>query len=145
MFLLLIKCLQTWQNWRGGTASNIVDPTITDGSRNEIMRCIHIALLCVQENVADRPTMASVVLMLNSYSVTLPLPSLPAFFIDSRSFPGSRSIRWIKCSICPRINKRGFHYWAISSLEFTEKSVTFRLIVTNFWFLISLFNCTQYP
>ncbi|KAL2561845.1 hypothetical protein GLYMA_20G139300v4 [Glycine max] len=81
----------TWQNWRGGTASNIVDPTITDGSRNEIMRCIHIALLCVQENVADRPTMASVVLMLNSYSVTLPLPSLPAFFIDSRSFPAIQS------------------------------------------------------
>lgn len=55
------------------------------------MRCIHIALLCVQENVADRPTMASVVLMLNSYSVTLPLPSLPAFFIDSRSFPAIQS------------------------------------------------------
>ncbi|XP_029126519.1 cysteine-rich receptor-like protein kinase 25 [Cajanus cajan] len=75
----------TRQNWREGTASNIVDPAITDGSRNEMMRCIHIALLCVQENVADRPTMASVALMLNSYSVTLPLPSQPAFSIDSRS------------------------------------------------------------
>ncbi|KAL2324331.1 hypothetical protein Fmac_023389 [Flemingia macrophylla] len=74
-----------WQNWREGTTSNIVDPAISDGSRNEMMRCIHIALLCVQENVADRPTMASVALMLNSYSVTLPVPSQPAFSIDSRS------------------------------------------------------------
>ncbi|RDX87684.1 Cysteine-rich receptor-like protein kinase 29, partial [Mucuna pruriens] len=40
----------TWHYWREGTALNIVDPTISSGSRNEIMRCIHIALLCVQEN-----------------------------------------------------------------------------------------------
>lgn len=50
-----------------------------------MMRCIHIGLLCVQENVADRPTMASVVLMLNSYSLTLPVPSPPAFFMSSSS------------------------------------------------------------
>ena len=62
-----------------------MDPAITDGSRNEIMRCIHIGLLCVQENVADRPTMASIVLMLNSHSVTLPLPSQPALLINNRS------------------------------------------------------------
>jgi hypothetical protein len=47
------------------------------------MRCIHIGLLCVQENVVDRPTMASVVLMFNSYSITLPIPSQPAFFMHS--------------------------------------------------------------
>ncbi|XP_059437201.1 cysteine-rich receptor-like protein kinase 44 [Corylus avellana] len=72
-----------WKNWREGTASNIVDPTISLGSTTEIMRCIHIALLCVQENVANRPTMASVVLMLNSYSITLVVPSEPAFFMHS--------------------------------------------------------------
>ena len=46
----------------------------------EIIRYIHIGLLCVQENVVDRPTMASVVLMLSGYSITLPTPSKPAFF-----------------------------------------------------------------
>ncbi|KAK7269960.1 hypothetical protein RIF29_22783 [Crotalaria pallida] len=74
-----------WKNWRDGTAANIVDPTINNGSENEIMRCIHIGLLCVQENVAARPTMGTVVLMLNSYSVTLAVPSEPAFFVDSRT------------------------------------------------------------
>lgn len=53
------------------------------GSRNEILRCIHIGLLCVQENAATRPTMATVALMLNSYSFTLPTPSRPAFVLES--------------------------------------------------------------
>jgi len=83
--------MQVWRNWREGTATNIVDPTLNDGSRNEIMRCIHIGLLCVQENDAGRPTMTSVVLMLNSYSLSLPVPSEPAFVVDSRtrSLPSS--------------------------------------------------------
>lgn len=51
------------------------------GPRNEIMRCVHIGLLCVQENVADRPTMASVVAMFSSNSVTLPAPSRPTLFM----------------------------------------------------------------
>ena len=55
-----------------------MDPAITGVSRDEIMRCIHIGLLCVQDDVADRPNMASVEVMLNSYSATFPLPSQPA-------------------------------------------------------------------
>ncbi|KAL2324316.1 hypothetical protein Fmac_023374 [Flemingia macrophylla] len=72
-----------WRNWKDGTMINIVDPTLNDGWRDEKMRCIHIGLLCVQENMAARPTMASVVLMLNSHSLTLPVPSKPAFVVDS--------------------------------------------------------------
>ena len=75
--------MQAWKNWKQSTASNLVDPTLKAGSTTEIMRCIHIGLLCVQENVVDRPTMASVILMLNSFSITLPLPSEPAFFMHS--------------------------------------------------------------
>ncbi|KAL4643556.1 hypothetical protein ACB092_02G101100 [Castanea dentata] len=72
-----------WTNWREGTASNLIDQTLGDGSRSEIMRCIHIGLLCVQENVAYRPTMASVVQMLSSHSSSLPTPARPAFLIYS--------------------------------------------------------------
>ncbi|OMO56808.1 cysteine-rich receptor-like protein kinase 29-like protein, partial [Corchorus olitorius] len=74
-----------WRNWKDGTAINLVDSSLKDGSRTEVMRCIHIGLLCVQENVAQRPNMASVVLMLTSYSVTLPLPSEPAFFLHNNT------------------------------------------------------------
>ncbi|KAK7357558.1 hypothetical protein VNO80_16848 [Phaseolus coccineus] len=84
----------TWRNWKDGTIANIVDPTLINGSQNEIMRCIHIGLLCVQENMDARPTMTSVMLMLNSYSLTLPVPSEPAFVVDSstRSFPNMLSL-----------------------------------------------------
>ncbi|KAM0025649.1 putative protein kinase RLK-Pelle-DLSV family [Helianthus debilis subsp. tardiflorus] len=62
-------------------------PHIKSGSSSlhNIIRSIHIGLLCVQDNVIDRPTMASVVLMLNSSSITLPLPSEPAFFMRTNS------------------------------------------------------------
>ncbi|KAI4295819.1 hypothetical protein L6164_035822 [Bauhinia variegata] len=80
-----------WKNWRDRTAFKIVDPELNNGSRDEIMRCIHMGLLCVQENVADRPTIASVLLMLNSYSVTLPVPLQPPSFMNSRSLPEMQS------------------------------------------------------
>ena len=53
------------------------------GPGSDIIRCIHIALLCVQESVANRPTMNTVVLMLSSNSLSLPVPSEPAFFMRS--------------------------------------------------------------
>ncbi|KAI4295814.1 hypothetical protein L6164_035818 [Bauhinia variegata] len=80
-----------WRNWTEGTVSNIIDPALINGSRNEMMRCIHIGLLCVQENIANRPTMATVVLMLNSFSLTLPVPSGPAFLMNSGSLPSMQS------------------------------------------------------
>ncbi|XP_023894979.1 cysteine-rich receptor-like protein kinase 26 [Quercus suber] len=82
-----------WKNWREGKALNLVDSTLKAGSTTEIMRCIHIGLLCVQENVADRPSMASVVLMLNSYSLTMPIPLQPAFFMHS-NIESDTSSQW---------------------------------------------------
>ncbi|XP_031743638.1 cysteine-rich receptor-like protein kinase 29 [Cucumis sativus] len=72
-----------WTNWRAGTISNVIDSTLTSGLRFEMIRCIHIGLLCVQENIANRPTMTSVVMMLSSASLTLPIPSKPAFFMHT--------------------------------------------------------------
>ncbi|KAB2012297.1 hypothetical protein ES319_D09G079900v1 [Gossypium barbadense] len=74
-----------WRNWEAGTAFDLVDPSLRDGPRREVMRCIHIGLLCVQENVAQRPNMGAVVLMLTSDSTTLPLPLEPAFFMHSKT------------------------------------------------------------
>lgn len=74
-----------WKSWRNGTSLNLVDPTLREGSIDEIMRCIHIGLLCVQDMVANRPTMGLVVSMLNSNSTTLEIPSEPFTTIDSRS------------------------------------------------------------
>ena len=78
--------LQAWKQWRNGTPLELLDPSLRNSySRNEVIRCIHMGLLCVQENPANRPTMATIALMLNSYSVTLPLPQQPAFLHRSRA------------------------------------------------------------
>ncbi|KAF3451647.1 hypothetical protein FNV43_RR07742 [Rhamnella rubrinervis] len=81
-----------WTNWREGTIASLVDPSMRAGSGSVIMRCIHIALLCVQENSAERPTMKSVIVMLNSRSITLPIPSRPAFLMHDNSIHESDMI-----------------------------------------------------
>ncbi|RVX04831.1 putative receptor-like protein kinase [Vitis vinifera] len=72
-----------WRKWREGNALDIVDPTLGDKSRSEIMRFIQIALLCVQQSVTNRPTIASIVSIFNSYSFPLPAPLRPGFFTHS--------------------------------------------------------------
>uniref|UniRef100_M4FCF7 Cysteine-rich receptor-like protein kinase 29 n=1 Tax=Brassica campestris TaxID=3711 RepID=M4FCF7_BRACM len=72
-----------WRSWREDIIKSVIDPSLSTGSTNEILRCIHIGLLCVQESPATRPTMASVALMLNSDSFTLPTPTWPAFVSES--------------------------------------------------------------
>jgi hypothetical protein len=80
--------MQTWKHWSNGSCLEVLDSTIRDSySRNDVIRCIHIGLLCVQENPTDRPTMATIVLMLSSYTVTLPSPQKPPFFLHSRIEP----------------------------------------------------------
>ncbi|CAN4083852.1 unnamed protein product [Withania somnifera] len=79
-----------WTNWREGTATNLIDPMLMRGSSGlarDMMRCIHIALLCVQDNIVDRPTMAAVVLMLSSLSLSLPMPSGPAYYTHNDISP----------------------------------------------------------
>ena len=77
------RFLQAWRKWREGNALDIVDPTLGDESRSEIMRFIQIALLCVQQSVTNRPTIASIVSIFNSYSFPLPAPLRPGFFTHS--------------------------------------------------------------
>ena len=58
----------------------LIDPTLSQCCQNsEVMKYFHIGVLCVQEDAADRPSMASVLLMLSSDPSTLPMPrSLPS-------------------------------------------------------------------
>ncbi|XP_044470535.1 cysteine-rich receptor-like protein kinase 10 [Mangifera indica] len=75
-----------WRLWRDGTPLELTDQTLgISFHRNELTRYIHIALLCIQEDPADRPTMAAVLLMLSSFSVTLPLPKRLAFCSRSKT------------------------------------------------------------
>ncbi|KAL0763023.1 hypothetical protein Bca101_079174 [Brassica carinata] len=72
----------TWRLWRNGSPLEVVDPSFQENCQeNETRRCIHIALLCVQEEVEDRPTMSEIIQMLTTSSIALPVPQPPGFFL----------------------------------------------------------------
>lgn len=89
--MINLPFLQAWELWRDERALELMDQSLKDSySRNEVIRCIHMGLLCVQEEADARPTMATIVLMLSSYSISLPSPQKPPFFLQSRIESGSR-------------------------------------------------------
>ncbi|KAI3885946.1 hypothetical protein MKW92_007785 [Papaver armeniacum] len=84
---------QTWMHWQRGSAIEVLDSSFKDSCpRDEVMRCIHIALLCVQDSIADRPTIGSVILMLTCNSMTLPSPTRPAYFASNQAVEEAWSV-----------------------------------------------------
>ncbi|KAM7486345.1 hypothetical protein LguiA_002354 [Lonicera macranthoides] len=80
-----------WRLWKDGTPLDFMDPTLASTySRNEVERCIHMGLLCVQEDADARPSMATIVQVLSNYSITLPLPEQPPFFFRNTTESYSR-------------------------------------------------------
>ncbi|GMP75014.1 hypothetical protein CsSME_00032240 [Camellia sinensis var. sinensis] len=80
-----------WELGNESRASDLVDEVMVDScSLYEVVRCIHIGLLCVQDYAANRPTMSSMVLML-SHELDLPHPKQPTFTIQVLSDANLRS------------------------------------------------------
>jgi hypothetical protein len=68
--------------WCETTPLMLLDESLGESavvSEAEILRCIQIGLLCVQERPDDRPDMSAAVLMLNGEKA-LPKPKEPAFY-----------------------------------------------------------------
>ncbi|PPD98870.1 hypothetical protein GOBAR_DD04084 [Gossypium barbadense] len=69
-----------WDLWNEEKAMDLIDPSIRDScSLKEMLKCIHIGVLCVQDSVMHRPTMAAVMLLLESETPTLPMPRQPSY------------------------------------------------------------------
>ncbi|KAK6149827.1 hypothetical protein DH2020_017352 [Rehmannia glutinosa] len=69
-----------WKLWNEDNALDLIDKRISCSSfRTEIMRCMHIGLLCVQESPVNRPSISTVLSMLSSEIVDLPAPENPGF------------------------------------------------------------------
>ncbi|KAJ4798612.1 Serine/threonine-protein kinase [Rhynchospora pubera] len=67
-----------WKSWQEGDAIHLVDDSIDSSNlMSELMRCVHVGLLCVQECADDRPMMSAVVSMLTSEIASLPQPKKP--------------------------------------------------------------------
>ncbi|CAM0870384.1 unnamed protein product [Alopecurus aequalis] len=74
-----------WCMWKDKMLHELVDPSL--GNRyelDEITRCAQVALLCAQEDPADRPAMTDIAAMLSSTSMSLPMePKQPAVLMNA--------------------------------------------------------------
>ncbi|KAH9700067.1 Receptor-like serine/threonine-protein kinase [Citrus sinensis] len=69
-----------YELWKGGKGMEFVDSFLDDrNSSCKLMRCLEIALLCVQENPNDRPSMLEVSSMLKNETTNTNTPKKPAF------------------------------------------------------------------
>lgn len=69
-----------WRLFEEGMAAELLGSHTCDSCVvSEVLRSIHIGLLCVQHHAQDRPTMSSVVSMFGKEGA-LPQPKQPAFF-----------------------------------------------------------------
>ncbi|KAF3340939.1 cysteine-rich receptor-like protein kinase 33 [Carex littledalei] len=75
-----------WKEWCNGRALQAIDQRLQHAYPvNEALKCLTIALLCVQKDPSKRPNMALISLMLGSKTICIPTPSTPAFFIQGTS------------------------------------------------------------
>lgn len=72
--------LQAWRLWQEGKPLDLMDSTLRSScNASEVLRCVHVGLLCLQEDPSERPTMSNVVVLLGSETASLPIPKQPAF------------------------------------------------------------------
>ncbi|CAL5408595.1 unnamed protein product [Camellia sinensis] len=90
-----------WKLWVEGNAIKLVDEKVETSTMlmSEVIKCIQIGLLCVQQRPEDRPTMSSVVSMLDNEGAMLPRPKQPGFYTEGSSDETElASTTGIKCS-----------------------------------------------
>ncbi|KAK3435679.1 hypothetical protein EUGRSUZ_C00387 [Eucalyptus grandis] len=69
-----------YELWRDDKCMEFIDPSLVDSSSScKLMRCMQVALLCVQAKPGDRPCMLEVSSMLKNESSAVNSPKKPAF------------------------------------------------------------------
>ncbi|CAA7018262.1 unnamed protein product [Microthlaspi erraticum] len=82
-----------WKHWRNGSPLELVDTELGKNYKsNEVIRCIHMALLCVQNEPEQRPSLSTIILMLTCNSITLPVPQSPAYEGFEMGLPPIKSV-----------------------------------------------------
>ncbi|KAJ6843614.1 G-type lectin S-receptor-like serine/threonine-protein kinase [Iris pallida] len=70
----------TWSLWNEGKSLDLVDEAMNSNfPKNDVLKCIKIGLLCVQDHPEDRPLMSSVIEMLGADITSLRQPKQPTF------------------------------------------------------------------
>ncbi|KDO56871.1 hypothetical protein CISIN_1g048275mg, partial [Citrus sinensis] len=89
-----------WQLLNEGKGLELIGDSLDEScSPEEVSRCIHVGLLCVQDKAMDRPTMSDVS-MLTNRTMALPTPKQTTFFINISSDYQEPEVSEIKLEIC---------------------------------------------
>ncbi|TVU38492.1 hypothetical protein EJB05_11865, partial [Eragrostis curvula] len=86
--VLIAKLQHTWKLWRESNAVSLLDEAVAGAGTfqgSEVLRCVQVGLLCVQERPEDRPHMAAVFLALGNPGAVLPQPRHPGYCTDRGS------------------------------------------------------------
>ncbi|KAK8659997.1 hypothetical protein V6N13_050933 [Hibiscus sabdariffa] len=84
---------------REGKGMEFMDISLDDTTSSyKLLRCMHVALLCVQENANDRPTMLDVSSMLRNETKAMADPNRPAF--SAKRNDGEESQSRLQVEIC---------------------------------------------
>lgn len=90
--LISLNFEQAWELWNQGESLQLLDPSLNDSfDPDEMKRCIHVGLLCIEHYANDRPTMSNVISMLTNESAPVTLPRRPAFYVERKNFDGKTS------------------------------------------------------
>jgi len=85
--------------WKEDKALDLIDSNIGETlAVSEVLGCMHVSLLCVQQNPEDRPTMATVILMLGSTEMELGVPKEPGFISGNVSTESNLKTNQKDCS-----------------------------------------------
>ena len=78
---ILSQHLQAWKLWNENKPMNLVDPALlVPPTETEILRYVHVGLLCAQVSPGDRPNVSTVLSMLNDDEIAeLPRPKAPSY------------------------------------------------------------------
>lgn len=69
--------------WKEGRGMEFMDPSLDDTySMCKLLRCMQVALLCVAEEWAQRPSMLQISSMLKNETEIVPTPKRPAFSLS---------------------------------------------------------------
>ncbi|PPS20170.1 hypothetical protein GOBAR_AA00372 [Gossypium barbadense] len=80
-----------WRLWKKGKLLDLADGFLVEtGDLSKLLRCMYISLLCIQLYPEERPSTASVVLMLGSDN-ELPLPKELGFLFHKKPFEANSS------------------------------------------------------
>nr|XP_043628155.1 G-type lectin S-receptor-like serine/threonine-protein kinase At1g67520 [Erigeron canadensis] len=89
-----------WELWQQGDTLELKDQTLGNTCViQQFLRSVHVALLCVQESAADRPTTSDMISMLLNDTMSLPTPNKPAFVIGKVESKSTSESNEKDCSV----------------------------------------------